>query len=282
MTLFVSVLGHTPSTPLGGVSTWGSWRVLPAGDPTVLACEPGVLSPSTSQVLVLAPTGEADRARIAAATVGAARPDLAVRVESVPVSTALLVRAVELVPDVLTKATMVHASVAANIASLTWGAWLPSVAKLERPAPSLGQHVRSWFARGSGFLAVHGSPGWVARLPTQADPSRRLPRAAGTPTGDLECHAFGELPEPAIATLFSMGLTVRPVRREPVDDPGVEWGSAKAVEIVVNPATPVVLPAPGGLCPACSQPVIGPFCPFCRITPAPSQRLAPEAQGVAR
>jgi hypothetical protein len=285
MTLFVSVLGRRPNAALGGFAQWGSWQVLSSGDPTVLANEPAVRNPETSHVLVLTPPSELDRARIAAATIGAARPDLAVRVEPVPASPALLVRAVERVPVVLTKATAVHASISVALGSLTWGAWLGSVAKLEKPAPSLGQHVSSWFARGAGYLAVHGSPGWVAKLPLpQVDPSQRLQRPAGAPAagGDFECHAFGDLPESAIGTLFSMGLTSRPLRREPVAEVKDTWGTTKVVEFVINPVTPVGLPAPNGLCPACSEPVIGSFCPFCRVAPARSHRLAPETQGVLR
>lgn len=284
MTLFVSVLGLRPAAALGGVAQWGSWRVLASGDPTVLANEPGVRSPDTRHVLVLTPPHELDRARIAAATIGAARPDLAVRVEPVPAPASVLIRAVERVPEVLTKATVVHASIGAGLAALTWGAWLPTVAKLEKPAPSLGQHVGSWVARGAGFLAVHGDPGWVGKLPMpQVDPARRLQRPTGVPptAGDFECHAFGDLPEAAIATLFSMGLTSRPYRREPVADPKPQWGTGRGVEFVVNPLSPVGLPAPNGLCPACAEPVIGSFCPFCRVAPVVSHRAPVEVQGVA-
>jgi hypothetical protein len=283
MALFVSVLGLRPQATLGGVADWGSWQVLASGDPTVLATDPAVLSPETRHALVLCPLSELDRARVAAAAIGATRPDLAVRVEPVPASPAAIVRAVERVPSVLIKATAVHASISAALDSLTWGAWLPSVARLDTPAPSLGQHVTSWFARGAGFLAVHGSPGWVAKLPApQVDPARRLPRQQGPVPEEFECHAFGELPEHAIATLFSMGLTQRPVRRQPVADTRPAWGSAKAVEFVINPVTPIGLPAPAGLCPACSEPVIGLFCPFCRVAPTLGRRMPVEPQGAVR
>ncbi|MEZ0577377.1 hypothetical protein [Nocardioides sp. MH1] len=284
MTLFVSVLGLRPRATIGGVAQWGAWQVLPLGDPTVLAEHPGVHQPDIRHVLLLTPTSEVDRARIAAATIGAVRPDLAVRVEPVPASPAALVRAVERVPSVLTKATAVHASIGAALTTITWGAWLASVARLDTPSPSLGQHVSSWFTRGAGFLGVHGSPGWVGKLPmSQVDPSRRLQRPHGGHLDQgFECHAFGELPEHAIAALFSMGLTTRPVRREPVADVKPAWGTAKAVEFVINPVMPIGLPAPSGLCPACSEPVIGAHCPFCRVAPTVSRRVALEPQGAVR
>ena len=283
MTLFVSVLGLRPQATLGAVADWGSWQVLPSGDPTVLATEPAILSPSTRHVLVLCPVTELDRARVAAAVVGSTRPDLAVRVEPVPASPAAIVRAVERVPKVLVKATAVHASICAALGSATWGAWLPSVARLDTPAPSLGQHVTSWFARGAGFIAVHGSPGWVAKLPVaQVEPSRRIQRVQGPVPEEIECHAFGELPEPAIAALFSMGLTSRPVRRQPVSDTKPAWGTGRAVEFVINSLTPIGLSAPAGLCPACSEPVIGAFCPFCRVAPTPGRRMPAEPQGAVR
>ena len=93
---------------------------------------------------------------------------------------------------------------------------LTSVTKLADPAPTMRQHVSSWFG-GAGFLAVRGEPGWVAKLPVQRwDPGQRLERPGAA--GEYDCHTDGDLPEAAISTLFQMGLTSRPQRVLPYGD----------------------------------------------------------------
>lgn len=270
MGTFVAVLGAAPPQGLRGSAPWGSWAVLPWSDPAVLATEPEVRSAETDRLLVVTPAAGARPARVAAAAVAAVRRELPVRVEVRHESTAVLLRAVESVPPGVVGANHVAAVVGRLADRSVWGGWLPSVAKLERPAPTLGQHVRSWFLRGAGFLAVHGEPGWVERLPLdQVDQSRRLPRAQ-----DYDAQMFGSLPEDAIAALFSLGLTGRPVRREPLGDAGDVWGTPQAVEFVVLPlpgepyrsADALVGPAKG-TCPVCTEPVWGPCCTYCRAVP---------------
>ncbi|MEO9322602.1 hypothetical protein ABFT23_03875 [Nocardioides sp. C4-1] len=267
-----------PSSTPDGAAPWGGWGLHPLDDAAVLATDATVLDPATTHVLVLAADSHAPAAHVVASTIAAARPDLPVRVLTAPVSLTVLVRALELVPADAGSPNRVHDAVVAALDSLTWAAWLPSVAKLSAPPPSVGQHVRSWFAdRKRGFLAVQGDPGWVAQLPV-ADlaAERRLTRLArgGAP---YECHVFGEVPETAVATLFDMGLNARPVRRDPIASPATSWGSAKAVELVLS--TPVVLPAPelDRCCPACAEPVAGASCPFCRVAPVRGGSLDPGA-----
>lgn len=270
MALFVATLSPQAPPGLRGAATWGSWAALPWDDPSVLATEPDVVAPETSHLLVLTPPSGTRKAYVAAGLVAAVRTDLAVHVETVPASTAVTVRALETVPADADSPNHVAASVAAAVRSCVWGAWTPSVAKLERPSPSLGQHVQSWIARGAGFLAVHGtsseSPGWVGRLPqNQVEASRRLPRG-----GAYEAQMFGSLPEEAIGALFAMGLQSRPVRRDPAGDAESVWGHPKAVEFVLTPTpTPgasrvAMLGAPTGTCAVCREPVWGDHCPFCR------------------
>ena len=283
MGTFVAVMGAEPPPGVRGSGPWGSWAALSWSDPTVLATDPEARAAETDRLLVLTPRAGTRRAQLAAATVAAVRPDLPVRVESLPVSTSVLVRAVESVPASTSGANETAAAITHVATSAVWGAWMPSVAKLERPAPTLGQHVRSWFARGAGFLAVHGDPGWVERLPLDGvDQSRRRPRSqvAGQAT-PYDAHMFGGLPEDAIAALFARGLTGRPFRREPLGDAAELWGSPKAVEFVIVPSVPEAYrsghPLDGedkGTCPVCAEPVWGPCCTYCRAAPAPRSREA--------
>lgn len=281
MSLVVAVLAEQPSGSTGGSAPWGEWGLHPLSDPATLAADPAVRSEQTRHVLVLTPAGGAPQAQVAAATVAALRPELPVRVVAHPVSATVLARAVELVAPTVRSATAVHASIASTLGSLTWGAWLPSVTKLASPAPTVGQHVQSWFSGRDGFLAVHGDPGWVARLPVaELAPERRLRRVpAPGVVGAYECHAYGELPESAVAALFAMGVTTRPTRRPPIADPAPAWGTSAAVELVVSWPDAAELPAPDGSCPTCTEPVWGRACPFCRVvvdttSPSPVRSVA--------
>ncbi|WP_435743793.1 hypothetical protein [Nocardioides sp. SYSU DS0663] len=270
MSLVVALMDEHPTGSFRGAALWGGWQMHPLTDPTTLALDSRVRTPQTTHLLVLTPTAGTRSAHLAASTVAAARPDLPVRVLSFPVSAAVLARAVELVPAGTSSATAVHASIVGSLQSMVWGAWLPSVAKLSRPSPTLRQHVQSWFAGRDGFLAVHGDPGWVAKLPVaEVEPDRRLRRvpAPGLTAGSYVCHAFGDMPEAAISALFSMGLPSRPLRREPLGDAGTAWGSAKAVEFVISlPVSAEALATTSSQrCPACAEPVWGATCPFCRV-----------------
>ncbi|CAI9415510.1 hypothetical protein [Nocardioides sp. T2.26MG-1] len=284
MSLVVAIMSEHPAGSFRGPAPWGEWQIHPLTDPTVLATDLAVRTHQTSHVLVLSTTAATPAAQMAASTIAASRPDLPVRVLSFPVSPTVLTRAVELVPPGVTTATGVHDAIVAALDTVVWGAWLPTVAKLSRPAPTLRQHVRSWFADANGYLAVHGEPGWVARLPiAELAPERRLRRvpAPGLVASSYDCHAYGELPEAAISALFSMGLAARPTRREPVADVAATWGTAKAVEFVISwPPAPVTL-APTHRCPACEEPVSGGACPFCRVAPVRVGRNEAAVQGVA-
>lgn len=270
MTLHVALMGGNADEP-DRHATWGSWGVRGGNDAVELATDPALSSPDVSEVLVLARESDATAARLAGATIAAVRPDLSVRVEAHAVSLGVLVRAMERVTTGPVTSNSLHVSFSAVLGAVTWGAFLPSVTKLANPAPSMYQHIQSWFPGRHGFLAMHGTPGWVAKLPLdQLGPGQSLPRVqeASAGAGALvhECVSFGELPEEAIAVLFAMGLTTRPTRRQPVGDPSTQWGHERAIEFVITPAT---VPSPGipsGICSVCDQPVWGQACPFCRAT----------------
>jgi hypothetical protein len=281
--LSVVIMGSEPGGFGRRVAPWGYWDVHGWDDPTELATDPYVLHPGTRQVLVLAPPAAYRASNASAATIAAQRPDIQVRVEQRPVSIGVLVRALERVPANVTSPTVVHAALGAALSTTTWGAWLPSVTKLEEPAPTMRQHLSSWFG-GEGFLAVRGEPGWVGKLPIERwEPGHRLPRPPSSGGGPEEysCAAAGELPEPAIAALFQMGLASRPQRRDPFGDAAAVWGSDKAVEFVITPGGAPDLGQPSGACKVCAEPVWGTTCPFCRIV-LPGGTLAHATPGGAR
>ncbi|WP_162598678.1 hypothetical protein [Nocardioides gilvus] len=285
MTLHVAVMGGNADEP-DQHATWGSWGVRGVDDAAELASDGALASPDVREVLVLARQSDLSAARIAGATIAAVRPDVSVRVEAHRVSLGVLVRAMERVTTGPATSNALHASFSATLAATTWGAALPSVTKLARPTPSMYQHVQSWFSGGHGFIAVHGAPGWVARLPVRhLGPGQVLPRMQDVSAGGAslvhECVSFGELPEDAIAALFAMGLGTRPTRRAPVGDALTQWGHERAVEFVITPATAPSPGVPTGICGVCNQPVWGHACPFCRATVQSAPHMA-RAQGVMK
>lgn len=274
MGLCIAILGEShPPTSARGSADWGLWATYSWSSPEALAVEPSVTGPETDTVLVITTSAGGPQSHIAAATIAAVRPDIRVRVEVLPVSVGVLVRCVELLDHRLTSSTAVHASLLRTLHAVSWGAWLPSVAKLEQPNPTLRQHVRSWFVQGLGFIAIKGPDGWVARLPIEkVDSAMRLPRVpADVRDTYYHCQSFGELPEEAIGTLFNMGLAARPARREALGDAAAIWGSADAIEFVITPAhladgSQLTEVEPSGRCASCRDPVWSSHCPFCRAS----------------
>lgn len=268
MALYVAIMGEERSPAAPVVAPWGTAAPHSWQDAATLATDPDVLAEGVRQVLVLCPARGAGQARIAASTIASARPETSVRVDPLPVSLGVLARAVELVAEAPPGANRCRAALAATLDRMVWGAWLPSVTRLEAPPPTMTQHLQSMLSRGAGFLAVHGDPGWVARLPLdQVEPARRLARRPGE-ASEPEATAYGELPEPAIETLFAMGLAGRPARREPLGDALSVWGRADACEFVISPAAAVDPGPPTGGCPTCLEPTWADFCPFCRVASA--------------
>lgn len=289
MTLVVALVGEQPSGSARGLGAWGSWAVHSWTDPAGLATDPVIDDPRTRRLLVLSETTGRLPAEVAASTVAATRPDIQTRVHALPYSLGVLARALELMPTAAASGNAVHEVLRRTLAGLTWGAWLPTVAKLERPAPTLAQHVASWLPRADGYLAVHGSaegdPGWVRRLPLdRIAPEHQLSRvpAPGVTAAAYECHAYGDLPEPAIAALFGMGLASRPVRREPISDLAATWGTPKAVEFVISRPVSAELELAPRRCPSCFDPVWSEACVFCRVRPGRTDEARVPAGGAAR
>ncbi len=278
MALLVAIVGEEPSVHSPTSTSWGSWQVLPWADPTVLATLPGISSEQVSEVLVLTVTAGDGPAQLAASTLSAVRPDLGVHVLAMPVSLGVLVCTVEGVADGLTSSSAVLEAIRVALAATRWGAWTPSVARLDTPSPTLVQHVQSWFLRGDGFLAVAEPDGWVAKLPVdQLEASRLLPHSGAHPPYPYECHAFGELPEAAIKILYAMGLRSRPTSRSPVGDVARTWGSENAIEFVIT--GPTEPGPPTGRCQVCSDPIWGRTCPWCRASVSASSLDHPQPGG---
>lgn len=282
MALYVAITGEGSVNDQRHEAPWGAWGVHSSSDAAVLATDPAVLSREVEQVLVLTDRSGRAAANIVASAIGSARPEVSVRVESRDASLGVLVRATELEAGTAGSSNGTYAAILHGLDSITYGAWLPSVARLSKPAPSVVQHVQSWVPGGSGWFAVKGDPGWVSRLPVaKIEPGQRLQagrdhahaqapeatvRRATTTGTEYECTATGELPEPAIAALFAMGLERRPTRRDALGDAERIWGSAEAIEFVIF-RDAGHLGNPSGTCPTCAQPVWGEFCPFCRVAP---------------
>ncbi len=149
----------------------------------------------------------------------------------------------------------------------TWDAvWTPSVARLEDPAPSVGQHLRSWGPGGAGFLVTLAGdrPGVhpVAGASDTAGPS-----TGATARDAVYCGGLAGVPEKARAhVLRDSGA------RRFVDVPALHVdltarvGSRRAVEVVALPDMGGVrLPTANGSCPTCGVVLVTPFCPFCHL-----------------
>lgn len=284
MSLYVAVAAEGAHGPSSQQAAWGAWGVHPVSEVTSLALAPEVVTGRAHKILVLVPPRLAPLAHRMASAVASTRPSIAVRVEAPKASLTALVQAVTLSATVRGSLNGAHASIRQTLEQTAWGAWLPSVARLSNPAPSLVQHVQSWLPGGQGYLAMAQPRGWVARLPLSpadvADVSHRLSlssalpangdsgdvvRQARTPRGEIQCVTDGDLPEAAIAALFALGADRRPLRREVRDDPKAAWGSKGAVEFAVSPGAPSDPGAPTGRCPTCAEALWGPACPFCRV-----------------
>ncbi|WP_203747300.1 hypothetical protein [Cellulomonas chitinilytica] len=150
------------------------------------------------------------------------------------------------------------------LAAQTWsGAWTPSVTKLEDPAPSMSQHVRSLSPGGDGFVVTLSGPAPAVR----GVGPRARPDEPAVDRGTLYCGGLDRVPAHARTHLLAAsGCT------EIVDLPGIRprehdrLGTSRAVEAVALPGgAGVYLPAMTGRCPACAEPVFTDFCPFCHV-----------------
>ncbi|MFC6708024.1 hypothetical protein [Flexivirga alba] len=148
------------------------------------------------------------------------------------------------------------AAVRAHVAGSYAGVWLKSLAKLESPSPTFGQHLRSWipFSRGQ-FVTLQPTVGVRRRLgPVPGDASRLL-RTSSAPNS--RCAN----------TLRTAYATQQPEVLGTSHRMAARWGTDRAMEYVVTPeARHLRLPPPEGRCPTCGDPIWG-QCAFCHLTP---------------
>jgi hypothetical protein len=159
---------------------------------------------------------------------------------------------------------------------LAVGAWTSSVSRLERPSPSLGQHLRSWWPRSRFVVTVQPGP----RVDLIR---RRRPFDA----------AGWAVPGPSLAVLATNGgnagwlheVVLPAVGAERVVETGPSplgarwWGAPRLVEVVGCGADPAMAAAelvaafPCSACGWCGEPIAGPSCPLCRMAPTPLPTL---------
>jgi hypothetical protein len=148
-------------------------------------------------------------------------------------------------------------------ASLWSAAWLPSVTGLSSPAPTMLQHVRSWWP-GSGFLAV-------------AAPEPRVVPARSAPITGVEArpdHALIHSPlarpswvvDAVANALQPQSVSAVETVREQID----VYGTEAAVEMVAVPVSfaSASRPDPASVvaCSACGARHARPTCPVCKMT----------------
>jgi hypothetical protein len=148
---------------------------------------------------------------------------------------------------------------------MMWAAvWLPSVAKVESPAPSLTQHLRSWLP-GSGFILEYGRN---ARVHT----AERLPLPALDAAAGLQLvHATGGAPAWLLAALVEALRPSSQIQAASWRAPEDAYGTETAAEFVALPPDPIsLLPEVTRThqfveCDGCGLRHAARVCPFCAM-----------------
>ena len=150
-----------------------------------------------------------------------------------------------------------------SLAAVTWsGAWMRSVTKLTRPAPSISQHARS-IAPGDGYVVELGPSPRVTSVRHLQRKGLALDPAAG-PRGPVV--RTGDVP-PAVEELLAAftGGASHFVFDRPPEVSAERFGTVEAVELAVPPQHDPTPHVPLVACPSCGHHVPGPACPFCRL-----------------
>jgi hypothetical protein len=153
------------------------------------------------------------------------------------------------------------------------GAWVASLTRLSRPAPTIAQHVRSLLP-GAGFvLRQEPSPAVLGAVRGTDVPSAPVSRFLLTEEG-VPAH----LTEAVAHAGHAAGV-------RQVTIPGVwtsVYGTSRSTQLALVPADPSVFRFGHGYdCPSCRQPQPEDRCPFCRVRCLPAQPEAPWHQTVA-
>lgn len=153
-------------------------------------------------------------------------------------------------------------------ASFTLSAtWLPSVGKLDDPAPTLGQHIRSWLP-GASYVVLHHP---LAAVVSPAAIPTSMSWPGGVPAARSELQVSGVLPAPVLDRMARLAgaSSVRTVQAGgPVE---LRFGTARAIEICALPddARQLAGPVSGARCPSCQLLSPNWLCAFCKRSTAP-------------
>lgn len=151
-----------------------------------------------------------------------------------------------------------------RVAAVTFsGAWMPRVGRLASPSPTLGQHLRSWWPGGRGFIAVH--------TPVEAVQAVKELRELVSiePHGPL--LSGGVLPGQVRDVVLARTRCPSIVDVDAVVAPRARYGSDRAIELVALPADVPSLVTVGGhgnACSVCGLSHAGSVCPFCHAESA--------------
>lgn len=148
-------------------------------------------------------------------------------------------------------------------------AWIRRVGGLDSPAPSLGQHLRSWSPTASGFVVVHSPRQGV--YPVGAAPtSVEWPGGLDVRRGAL--FVGGEAPAPVLEWAKRAAGVADSVPVPAFSQPAQRYGTERAVEMCALPADPrtvLAARADASRCPVCSLHTPLGSCAFCKRTSAP-------------
>lgn len=192
-----------------------------------------------------------------------------------PLASAVWVSLAGAVTPCLPSAGVAHAALSRLEQHLVVQAWLSRVSGLERPAPSLGQHLRSWLP-GASFLASLQPESWV-RTTWQARGGALRPAppsvAAAVATRDgnrawVDQHVLAGIRREAVVDVAS-----------PEDAPQW-WGSSRLVEVVVYHADVEALAESllaeltVGPCRWCATEIASRHCPLCGAAQRDGEEVA--------
>jgi hypothetical protein len=250
-----------PTDPARGEE--GCSLVHPSDD---VAGLPARLSGASRHLLVLGEQRDAHLVGRACSLVSAAHPDLAVVARPLPHGLLAVRLLADLVGSLRLPPAVAVATLDALAADTFSGAWLPTVANLVSPQPTLTQHLRSWLPGGGGYLVEHAPR-----------PSVRAAKSAAH--GDAPHAGSGSRPALVVAGTGAPDTAVRQAQRlaaaatrvqvEPLPGLKARYGTAAAVELAALPEHPPALSLDAApRCPTCGLAVPQPVCPFCRRSTA--------------
>lgn len=221
------------------------------------------LSGPEGSVLVLCGRADAAEVRDQLNLVSVALPRTAVLLEPLPGSPLAVAALAALVHDGDgTQDPAAQLGLLDRLAERVWSAaWLPSVARLDRPRPSLSQHVRSWLG-GSGFVAVHSPQARVLTCPGQSMP------ALDAPAGGSLMVADSGAPDWVVPALREALGADAHEEFASWRDPRDAFGTPTCAEVLVVPGDlddAHAVPAGTQECPGCGNRHARSVCPWCRM-----------------